>query len=173
MPHDQRIAQLTGQPFGVAYFEGLLRDNGAVMDSAPPTTAILAAEALAGHGLDMIAALQRAHYVAGLRIAEVDVLVEAAAEVGLDRVAFRDAFDRLAGASTEQHIGQNRKLLAEVGGQGFPTFALEDGGGAFANLDIGPWLGRAADWQGYLAKRVAPAATANGFGRGSDPARIE
>lgn len=46
VPHDRRIAQLTGQPFGEAYFDGLLRDPMAMMDSEPPTTAILAAQAL-------------------------------------------------------------------------------------------------------------------------------
>ncbi|MBF3187020.1 DsbA family protein, partial [Pseudomonas aeruginosa] len=50
MPHDLRIAQLTGQPFGKDYFDGLLRDTSAVFDSAPPTAAVLAAEALDGLG---------------------------------------------------------------------------------------------------------------------------
>ena len=30
LPHDRRIAELTGQPFGEAYFEGLLRDGTAM-----------------------------------------------------------------------------------------------------------------------------------------------
>ena len=42
-PHDARIAQTSGQPFGVGYLDGLLHDTGAVFDSAPPTAAILAA----------------------------------------------------------------------------------------------------------------------------------
>lgn len=50
LPHDKRIAQLTGQPFGEAYFNGLLHDTTAVLDSEQPITAILAAEALGGHG---------------------------------------------------------------------------------------------------------------------------
>ena len=69
MRHDQRIAALTGQPFGEAYFDGLLRDAEAVFDSTPPTAAMLAAESMAGRGLDMIARLQIAHYVNGRRIA--------------------------------------------------------------------------------------------------------
>lgn len=50
IPHDKRIAELTGQTFGEAYFNGLLRDTTAVMDSEPPITAILAAEALGDAG---------------------------------------------------------------------------------------------------------------------------
>lgn len=83
LPHDQRIAALSGQPFGDAYFDGLLRDSGAVLDSAPPTTAILAAEALAGRGLQMLARQQRAHYVEGRRIADASVLQALAADIGL------------------------------------------------------------------------------------------
>ena len=41
MPHYHRIAQISGQPFGDAYFDGLLRDTSVVMDSTPPITAIL------------------------------------------------------------------------------------------------------------------------------------
>ena len=83
MPHDERIAGLSGQPFGADYFDGLLRDGGAVFDSEPPTTAILAAENLAGRGLDLLKRIQRAHYVEGRRIADPAVL-ELAAEIGLD-----------------------------------------------------------------------------------------
>src|SRR5256885_7322920 len=76
MPHDQRIAEMTGQPFGTAYFDGLLNDLGAVLDSEPPTTALLAAEELAGRGLDMLARQQQAHYVEGRRISAPAVLLE-------------------------------------------------------------------------------------------------
>jgi putative protein-disulfide isomerase len=149
MPHDRRIAQMTGQAFGQAYFEGLLRDSGAVMDSEPPTTAILAAEALDGRGLDMLHRLQRAHYVDGRRIAEREVLEALAAGLGLNAGAFRDAFAGLAGDATRQHFADSRQWLARCGGHGFPTFALESGGQLEA-LDIGPWLGRPDDWQNHL-----------------------
>lgn len=92
MPHDLRIAQLTGQPFGKDYFDGLLRDTSAVFDSAPPTAAVLAAEALDGLGAAMLARIQRAHYVEGRRIAERPVLLELGAELGLGE-GFAEAFD--------------------------------------------------------------------------------
>jgi putative protein-disulfide isomerase len=75
MPHDRRIAEYTGQPFGEAYFEGLLRDEEAVFDSAPPTAAVLAAEQLEGRGLALLERLQTAHYVEGRRIADETVLL--------------------------------------------------------------------------------------------------
>ncbi|MGB8417466.1 DsbA family protein [Paraburkholderia sp.] len=151
MPHDRRIEDLTGQPFGTAYFDGLLRDTGAIMDSEPPTTAVLAADALADRGLDMIARLQRAHYVEGRRIADPGVLVELATELGLDAAAFQQAFTRLSGDATREHIAESRRLLAQVGGQGFPTFALERNSGQFDTLDMGRWLGQPAAWASHLA----------------------
>ncbi|MBT2340061.1 MULTISPECIES: DsbA family protein [Pseudomonas] len=138
MPHDRRIAEYTGQPFGEAYFEGLLRDGSAVFDSAPPTAAILAAEQLGGHGLELLGRLQTAHYVEGRRIADESVLLELAQSIGLPAQAFESA---LHGVDVQGHIKASRTLLAQVGGQGFPTFALEQDG-RFTLIDIGPWLGK-------------------------------
>ncbi|KQU80656.1 MULTISPECIES: DsbA family protein [unclassified Rhizobacter] len=159
MAHDRRIAQATGQPFGQAYFEGLLRDTGAVLDSAPPITAILAADELAGAGLDMLARLQKAHYVEGRRIAERAVLEELAAELGLDAEAFGSAYQRLDGAATAAHIERSRALLARVGGQGFPTVALEREG-RFTIVDVGPYLGQPDAWRSWLAQQTGGATAA-------------
>jgi putative protein-disulfide isomerase len=161
LPHDRRIAQMSGQPFGEAYFEGLLRDTGAVMDSAPPTTAVLAAEELGARGLDMTHRLQRAHYVEGRRIAEPGVLQQLAEDLGLEGAAFAEAFARLAGPATQQHFKASRQWLARAGGHGFPTFALQQEDDHLATLDIGPWLGRPEAWAAHLAGQV-PAAQAAG-----------
>jgi hypothetical protein len=56
MPHDQRIASLTGLSFGQDYFDGLLRDETAVFDSTPPIAAILLAEQLGLPDLAMLSA---------------------------------------------------------------------------------------------------------------------
>ncbi|HEY9066660.1 MAG TPA: DsbA family protein [Burkholderiaceae bacterium] len=152
MPHDRRIAQLSGQPFGAAYFDGLLRDRTAVMDSAPPTTAVLTAEHLGGRGLDLLARLQTAHYVEGRRIADRDVLVALAVEIGLERDAFDAAFDRLRGAPTEAHFADSGRLLRRVGGQGFPTFALETSDGRLEAVASAPYLGQPQAWKTHLAQ---------------------
>ncbi|WP_374424836.1 DsbA family protein [Chromobacterium sp.] len=161
LPHDRRIAEVSGQPFGAAYFDGLLKDHGAVMDSAPPTTAMLAAEELAGQGLALLHRIQRAHFVEGRRIAETEVLTELAADIGLDAAAFAAAFHRLEGAATNAHFQDSRRLLAQVGGQGFPTLALEENG-QLTVLDLGAYLGRPDAWRARLsqaASSAAPAAT--------------
>lgn len=151
MPHDRRITEMTGQPFGEAYFEGLLRDTGAVMDSEPPTTAILAAESLrTDGGLDMAHRLQRAHYVEGRRIADAGVLAEMAVDIGFDAEAFKAAFAKQSGEATAQHIAESRQLLQRADGQGFPTFVLVRADGRASRIDAGPWLGRADDWKAEL-----------------------
>jgi putative protein-disulfide isomerase len=150
LPHDRRIEQLSGQPFGDAYVNGLLNDTTAMMDSEPPITAILAAEVLVGKGLDMLQRLQRAHYVDGLRIADLPVLVSLAQELGMDGAAFQAEYARQAGAATQQHIDASRALLAQVGGQGFPTFVLDDGSGKLSVIDIGGFLGQPDKLQAQL-----------------------
>lgn len=153
MPHDERIAGLTGQPFGADYFDGLLRDSGAVFDSEPPTTAILAAQTLAGSGLDLLHRMQRAHYVEGRRIADPAVLRALAVEIGLDAEAFDAACEQAQGAETAAHIAASRRLLAQVGGTGFPTLALERNG-AFTLLEPSRYLGRPEQWRDHLAARI-------------------
>lgn len=160
MPHDRRIAQLTGQPFGQAYTEGLLRDSAAVLDSAPPITAVLAADQLAGRGADMLARVQVAHYQQGRRIAEAEQLQALAVELGLDGEAFATCFAALSGAPTQAHIQASRHLLAEVGGGGFPTLVLvQDGHGGPARrerVDVGAHLGQPEAFERWLRERVGP-----------------
>jgi putative protein-disulfide isomerase len=157
MLHDQRIAQASGQPFGDAYLNGLLHDETAVLDSEPPIAAVMAADALGGRGLDLLARVQKAHYVEGRRIADGAVLRELAVDIGLDGTAFEQAFQRLEGAATHAHIADSRTLLAQVGGQGFPTFVLRRGD-RLAVVDVGPYLGQVPQWQAWLRQQVIPAA---------------
>jgi len=161
MPHDARIAQLSGQPFGDAYANGLLRDTTAVFDSEPPTAAILAAEALAGRGLDLLAALQVAHYVEGRRIADRAVLVDVAGAIGLPPAAFADALDRQTGAAVQAHFEETRSLMAQVGAQGFPSFVL-DIGGVMTSVDASRHLGRPQAFQDWLREQTPPTVNSAG-----------
>ncbi len=168
MPHDQRIHGLTGQPFGDAYFNGLLRDTGAVFDSTPPITAVLAADAVPGAApglaLRMLARIQHAHYVEGKRIAESEVLAALAEDIGIPCESFRQAWDACTGEPTDQHIARSRHLLGQLGGHGFPTLALEQDG-RYARIDISAWLGRPDEFREMLAAHLGmalPAAEADG-----------
>ena len=151
--HDARIAQLTGQAFGPAYADGLLHASGVVLDSEPPTAAILAAETIAGRGLDMLAKLQIAHYVEGRRIAEPATLSEVAAELGFDVHTFATAFAQHSGAAVQRHIEETRHLMAEIGARGFPSFVLETDG-VLQGIDIGSYLGQPQVFQDWLRSQV-------------------
>lgn len=100
LPKDAQIWALTGQVFGHVYREGLLRDGTAWLDSGPPTTAILAAEQLAGRGPDFLDAVQTAHYHDGRRVADMAVLAEIGRELGLEVPAFRAAYENCRGEAT-------------------------------------------------------------------------
>jgi len=159
LPHDRRIAQLTGQPFGAAYADGPLRDTTAVLDSEPPIAATLAAEAIASRGLDLLARLQTAHYVEGRRIADSAVLEELAEQIGLGREAFTKALRDAEGEAVQQHMGQTRALMRRLHLRGFPSFVLERNGD-WNTVDIGPFLVRPAAFADWLRREVPDAVAA-------------
>ncbi|MFQ3786445.1 DsbA family protein [Halomonas sp. A29] len=150
-PHDRRIAQLSGQLFGDAYHNDLLRDESAVFDSEPPITGMLAADEIAGRGLDLLARMQTAHYVEGRRIADPAVLRALTLDIGLDGPAFDAAYAAQQGEPTWAHIHASRELLARVSGAGFPTLVLESEG-RHEVVDIMGYLGQPSAWLERLAE---------------------
>lgn len=154
MPHDRRIAALTGQPFGDAYVDGLLCDTGAVFDSEPPIAAMLAAEQLAGRGLDMIERLQVTHYVEGRRIAETAVLLAVAEAIGFDPTTFAGALAEQTGDPVQRHIRETRQFMRLLGANGFPSFVLENGPTPQL-LDLSTFLGDPHALQDWLRTTLA------------------
>lgn len=121
---DARIGALTGQRFGNAYLDGLLGDATTVFWSQPTIAAVLAAgEVEPGAERRMLHAIQEAHYVAGLRVVEPDVLAAVAAGIDLDPGAFTAAFAPDAAAA---HIERTRGFMARSSLRGFPGFVLEN-----------------------------------------------
>ncbi|PTT89695.1 protein-disulfide isomerase [Pelomonas sp. HMWF004] len=165
--HDAHIAELSGQPFGSAYRDGLLRDTQAVFDSAPPIAAVLAADALGGLGPEMLARLQTAHYVEGRRIAERAVLIELAETLGLPTAGFGEALDRQSAGPAEAHMQQTRAFMASTGARGFPSFVLESPAG-LQRVDATAHLGKpeafAAALQALVAASGAQAPVAEATG---------
>jgi putative protein-disulfide isomerase len=157
MPHDQRIAELTGQPFGDAYFNGLLLDTSAVFDSTPPTLAILAAQALGFDGVAMLAKIQHAHYAQGLRISDGTVLLQLASELGMDSASFLVQLDVQA-EQLETQFAATRSLMRQHGLRGFPSLLLEQAG-QLSVLDVSGFLGQPAQFVASLSQAtgLAPA----------------
>ncbi|WP_410498165.1 DsbA family protein [Chitinibacter sp. S2-10] len=158
MPHDQRIAQLTGQPFGDAYFNGLLLDTSAVFDSTPPTLAILAAQALGFDGLALLVKIQLAHYAQGQRISDGAVLLALANEIGIDSAAFSAAM-REQVSQVDVHFAQTRSLMQRYGLRGFPSLLLERDG-QMQQIDLSPFLGQPDAFLQWLQNQgITPATT--------------
>lgn len=123
---DARNARLNGVAFGDAYLTGLLFDPGLVLESRPVVAAILAVRSLdPAKELEMLNAIQRAHYIDGRHVVRSDVLADLAAGLGFDTADFGQA---IAAAPVDAHIAETRELMARVGATGFPTFVLEIGG---------------------------------------------
>lgn len=154
MPHDRRIAQLTGQVFGDDYFNNLLNDTSVIMDSTPPIAAILAVEELSGRGAEILKRIQQAHYIEGRRIADSSVLTELAVALGLECDAFINAY-HTALIVSGQHIAESRALLAKIQGHGFPTFALEDQQGKITPLPANKYYGNPSGWHAELKSIMA------------------
>ena len=117
---DARIAELTGQAFGQAYFDRLPRMT---FWSTPPIAAVLAAEQVSeGAGPNMLAAIQRAHHVEGQRVTERESLVALAAGLGLDDRAFDLVFRPEA---IGDHLARTDALMRSAALQGYPGFLIE------------------------------------------------
>jgi putative protein-disulfide isomerase len=120
---DQRIAQMSGQPFGAPYLNELLLDPKLILDSRPVIAAVLAAQSLdAKKALPMLRGIQHAHYEKGLHVVQEGTLVDIAKSVGLDAAAFASA---LRTVDVDGHIAEARAFMNNIGAQGFPAFVLQ------------------------------------------------
>ena len=153
MPHDLRISELTGQPFGDNYFDGLLRDTSVLLDSAPPIKAMIAVEAMGGDSLAYLHAVQRAHYRDGRSASDEGNLAALAAAQGLALTAFRQEFVR-SELALAAHINTARAVLTMIGAQGFPSIAIEDVNGQLKGVNINQFYGQPKQWLAYLAERT-------------------
>jgi putative protein-disulfide isomerase len=123
---DRRIAAMTGQSFGDAYLTGLLDDPESVFWSAPPIAAVLAAGDLRpGADVQMLHAIQLAHYLDGRRVVEADVLRSLAVSIGLEPEAFERA---LQGDQASAHVERSLDLMRRTGLRGYPGFVVETHG---------------------------------------------
>ncbi|ABM24071.1 MULTISPECIES: DsbA family protein [Shewanella] len=149
MPHDLRIAELTGQPFGENYFNGLLRDTTILLDSAPPIKAMLAVDAMGGDSLAYLHSVQLAHYRDGHSASDKGNLTRLATVQGFSPNAFAAQYAQ-AEDKLDKHIVESRALLNQIGGQGFPSIAIEADNGKIIAININRFYGKPAQWLSYL-----------------------
>ncbi|TPK82589.1 DsbA family protein [Mesorhizobium sp. B2-4-17] len=123
---DQRIKQLSGQPFSQAYLDNVLNARGTLLDSATATLGICAAGFKdSQRRLPALKAIQHARYVDGRDI----VTKRGVAEV-LEDADMADAA-RLVAAPTEEFLvahhdllGCGRALFQRLHAEGTPALAV-------------------------------------------------
>jgi len=154
---DARVGQMSGQPYGAAYLDGLLLDPTMTLESRPTTAAVLAAESIEpSNALAMLKGIQHAHYENGLRVVEPDVLRQIAVEIGLDPDAFEAALQRV---DVDLHITDARRFMQQIGASGFPAFVLQVGEQWFAvpHQQFASDAQGFADWLGQVLSQHAEA----------------
>ena len=127
--NDQRILQITGQPFSQLYFDQVLSNFDAPLDSGPPTLAFAVAEMLRqGSGLALLERMQKARFVEGRDLTEPDTLFDLAAELGHERDGFAAAFDSDDGFQAAQSaLDQGNVLMGRLRLRGVPALAVSHG----------------------------------------------
>ncbi|MDP1534828.1 MAG: DsbA family protein, partial [Rubrivivax sp.] len=117
--HWHQVHARTGQPFR---FENALPD-GFVYDSEPASRAVVAIGGIEPTLIfPLFKAIQHAFYAKGRDVTQSAVLADLAAELGVDRAAFLQAFDSdAARAKTQAHFKQAR----QAGVRGFPALILQ------------------------------------------------
>ena len=127
--NDQRIAELTGQPFSRAYYDQVLSDFAVPFDSGPATKAIAVADTLEPHsGLDLLARMQKARFVEGRNLFDPEVLCSLAEELGFERSAFAARFHGPEGeAALQRTLERGQIMMQRTMLRGVPALALGHG----------------------------------------------
>lgn len=151
---DKRIMALTGQQFSDTYYRGIFADKTRILDSDTPITALLAAKSLGIQPLTMLHNMQIAQFIDGRSMSDINSLASIATQLGADSKAFLSAFTLFSGETTNHHITKSRHLMHVVGGNGFPTFAVEHKDGTFTRLDHSSFYSTPRLWSAYVKQIV-------------------
>ncbi len=130
--NDQRIQQLTGQPFTQAYRDRILGAANARFDSGPATLALTAvAQTAPERELEALHALQHARYVEGRDNADPAVIADVLCSLGLQAAAavLHEPHDALRAALLER-VASARATMQLLGAQGVLQLAVAVQGGA-------------------------------------------
>ncbi|GAA5161338.1 DsbA family protein [Ornithinimicrobium tianjinense] len=149
---NERIADLTGVTFGDAY-QQVLAEGIRVMDSTDSATGLVALRKQAPEReLELAGALQRAWYVDGRDLSDVQVYRDIATELGLDPDATAAAYkDPASRAEAQQEFRELRRL----GVDSYPTLLLHTDTGVHR---LGGPVSRAATLTEALDRHLESAA---------------
>ena len=141
--NDQRIQQLTGQPFTQAYPDHILGAAKGRFDSGPATLALTAvAQTAPGRELDALHALQHARYVDGRDTTDAAVLADVLNTLGLaEAAAMVLAPDAGLHSAMAARVANAQATMQAVGARGVPQLVVTGQGGALRLLSGDALLG--------------------------------
>ncbi|PIF91261.1 putative protein-disulfide isomerase [Acidovorax sp. 62] len=141
--NDQRIQQLTGQPFTQAYRDRILGAANGRFDSGPATLALTAvAQTAPERELDALHALQHARYVDGRDNTDPAVIADVLRATGLQEAAdLALAPDTALQRATAERTATAQAMLRAVGARGVPQLVVAGKGGALQLLGGDALLG--------------------------------
>lgn len=121
----EKVEKMTGCKFGEEYINGLLRSKLVMMDSEPPSRALITFRTFnAQQSIAFAKALQAAHYRDGRDYNDLNLYRELSAKFGLDPDVFMSRFEE---EKMKQQVQQEFAWVRESGVQGFPTVVLRNG----------------------------------------------
>ncbi len=116
--HWAQVTEASGQPFG----DSVVDRSGFVYDTDPCARAVVAARRVGPPtGFAYLRAAHQAFYLDGRDVTKAEVLSDIAAELGLERAAFRADLDSDA---VRQETWGDYNLSLNAGVTGFPTLIL-------------------------------------------------
>ncbi len=141
--NDQRIQQLTGQPFTQAYRDHILGAANGRFDSGPATLALTAvAQTAPTRELDALHALQHARYVDGRDNTDPAVIADVLRATGLQEAAdLALAPDTALQRAIAERTATAQAMLRAVGARGVPQLVVAGKGGALQLLGGDALLG--------------------------------
>lgn len=126
---DQRVAAMSGLPFGEAYRQNVLVP-GTLLDSGPATRALtLVRREKPGLERAFLRRVQKGRWAEGRDMTSAEVLGELAAEFGFDPAQFAGlvAGDEALAAETAARIEAGQRLMNGLGLSGVPALLLPVG----------------------------------------------
>lgn len=120
-----RVEETTGAQYGEKYLTDLLRSKTTMLDSEPPSRALITFRSFyPERAVEFAHALQKAHYFHGRDFNDESLYEELAGQFGLDAKAF---MERYHDPRMKQNLQQEFAWVKESGVQGFPTVVYRSG----------------------------------------------
>jgi Predicted protein-disulfide isomerase len=131
--NDQRIEQMTGQPFSAAYYNHVLHGDGLRFDSGPASramTLIRSIEPTLEH--EFLSAIQQARYIQGMDTANAQILGQIAEQfaalrgldISADQFSAQISSDPSLAMTTKERIGLTQQYMQHLGISGVPMLLV-------------------------------------------------